>query len=212
MQATATKSPAAGTAQMRSAYAAPKPAETPAPAATPASPPPPDPSKSTSELTARFALKTQAPPEAITADKLPALHLAEALKAKKSGGGSAVARGPVLLVLLVMSMAASMAMLFWNPEPPKSASDDQRDAWQQVEVLYFGDGANPKPYQQLLRQAQQAHNKGDRRQEAALLRRVLDLLHAEQPNPEFGVTGYQTPQPPNDEHLEEQIMVLLRTP
>jgi hypothetical protein len=188
---------------MRSTYAGAKSAE------APPLPAPQDPSKSTAELTARFAPKTQAAPEAITSDTLPALHLAESQAKPKAA--SAATRGPLMVIALIVSVGASLLMLFWEPAPPRNTSSTQRDAWQQLEVLYFGDGANPKPYQQLLRQAQQAHNKQDRKQEAELLRRVLDLLHAEQPNPEFGVTGYQTPQPPNDEHLEEQVMTLLRS-
>jgi hypothetical protein len=196
---------------MRPVYAKTPATEPPAqPMSLPPAPPPQDASKSTAELTARFAPKTAAAPEAITSDRLPALHLAETLKAKKPSDGASAARGPLLIIALLVSVGFSLVLLFWNPEPSQPAANTQRDAWQQVEVLYFGDGANPKPYQRLLRQAQQAHNKGDRVQMATLLRRVLDMLHAEQPNPEFGVTGFQTPQPPNDEHLEEQIMILLR--
>ncbi len=101
-------------------------------------------------------------------------------------------------------------MLFTEPPTGKSITPGDRYAWEQLETTYFGDGAALKPYQLLLRQAQQAQHRGQQKQRDILLRQVLDLLRAERPNPAFGITGYQTPAPPNDQHLEETIMTLLR--
>lgn len=187
--------PSAGRAVFR---AASKPTATPS--AT-------DTVRSESELTATF--KRAAATTSTAPSKLPTLQLAS-VSDPSPRDAVAPSRGPLLIVLLVVSMLASAALLLWDPSVSALKTPGEHYVWEQLETIYFGAGDDLKAYQRLLREAQQAEHRGDTRQRDARLREVLELLRAEQTNPAFGVTGYQTPAPPNDQHLEELVMTLLR--
>lgn len=165
---------------------------------------------SDTELTAKFIARPKETTD-FAPSKLPSLQLADAVEKAPRASGTAI-RGPLLAIALVCSVLASAALLLYEPGTSKTITPGEYTAWQQMETHYFGNGTTLQPYQLLLRRAQQAHHRRDFKQRDALLRQVLDLLHAERTNPAFGVTGYQTPAPPNDRHLEETIMTLLRQP
>lgn len=164
---------------------------------------------SDAELTAKFIRRVPATAADLAPSKLPSLQLADTVEKAPRAKGVSV-RGPLLAITLVFSVLSSAALLLYEPTATKTVNASDRYAWEQLETVYFGDGTALKPYQRLLRQAQQAQHRGDQKQRDILLRQVLDLLHAERSNPAFGITGYQTPSPPNDQHLEETIMTLLR--
>lgn len=163
--------------------------------------------RSESELTATF--KRAVATTSTAPSKLPTLQLAS-VSDPSPRVAVAPSQGPLLTVLLVVSMLASAALLLWDPSASELKTPGEQYAWEQLETIYFGAGEDLKAYQRLLREAQQAEHRGDMRQRDARLREVLELLRAEQTNPAFGVTGYQTPAPPNDQHLEDLVMTLLR--
>ena len=71
---------------------------------------------------------------------------------------------------------------------------------------FVGEEGRPlKPYQQLLREAQLAHARGDRRKEQTAYQSVLRLLNAEDRNPHTGVTGHVE----DDERLRKLIGILM---
>jgi hypothetical protein len=117
---------------------------------------------------------------------------------------------PLLLAsLVVASFLLSAGMLLYQPGSTTERLDDSQTR-RELARDYHGDKPPFAPYQQLLRQAEQAYNQGDYDRERACYRQVLNLLHAERENRSFGLTGFQTSAPPNDRRLEELLSSLLR--
>jgi hypothetical protein len=129
---------------------------------------------------------------------------------------------PLILVALLVSVGASVAILFL-PETSNSESRNKAEARKALETYYIDtkgsiDVASPnKPYQYYLREALQAHRRGDYATELRSYRHVMNLLHSEGISETFGLTGKigeplrpgDSPLPPGDRHLEKQLSILL---
>jgi hypothetical protein len=180
--------------------------------------PPPQPPARISQ-TARFiaadpsALRVQ-----LGADgKLPELLLDDADKQQEAVAEEKPQSSPpwLLMGVFAISIAMSMAMLFMEVEGGGAVGQrSQVLARTQLKQLYTGDYPPLAPYQQRVRQALQAFQRGDRDEERRLLREVLDILHAESKSRTTGITGMiDAPDPPignpSDRHLESLISTLL---
>ena len=151
--------------------------------------------------------------------QLPQLVL---VKGQKEGAEveSTSSASPVMLaVVLAVSLGMTGIMLLFDFEMGPSDSTTKAAARAQIERYYIGrppDGKDSPPnqvfkeYQILLRRALRSHNRGDRNQERQLYRQVLNILHAEGRGTLMGVTGMiGATTPPNDDHLEKQLSLLL---
>jgi len=148
--------------------------------------------------------------------KLPELVLQDADQALEAAVARPQTSPPwLLLVVFGFSVTVSLAMLFIDsgnsPQVERRSRASARAALQQN---YAGTYPPFTPYQQKIRLALQAHQKGDRSEEKRLFREVLDILHAESKNRSTGVTGMiDAPDPPagnpSDRHLEGLISTLL---
>jgi hypothetical protein len=183
---------------------------------------PPSQSPSRISQTARFiaadpsALRVQ-----LGADgKLPELLLEDADKRIEESAAEEKAKtrsSPpwVLIGVFAASIAMSLAMLFVDVDGTGGGGlRSQAAARVQLKQLYAGDYPPLAPYQQRVRQALQAFQKGDRDEERRLLREVLDILHAESKSRTTGITGMIDAEDPpignpNDRHLESLISTLL---
>jgi hypothetical protein len=124
---------------------------------------------------------------------------------------------PLLLVLaLVASTSLSVGMLFWDTSADRPEAAVKAEARQSLIDDYIHAPPKLEPYKMLLRRALQAHSSGEYQTERRLYRQVLDMLHAEDKNREGnrrGLTGLREERdnrPPNDQHLKEQLTILLR--
>ena len=144
--------------------------------------------------------------------KLPELHLRESdarpkKEEKERGLHPAIVFGAV--ALSIVSVVVMLSIDAGGPSSEQAKSEEE--AWSVIEGEYFGDldvKARPERYQELLRDAQRAHNRGDYKARRKLLREVLEMLKAE-PNPNDrgrGLTGSKA----RDKKLEKQIAILLR--
>ena len=117
---------------------------------------------------------------------------------------------PLVLVLLpVLSLGFSALLWFVDLGPAgQSRSVSKEQARQIIQDEYFsglqGEG-HLEPYQEYLREAQQAHSRGDLKTEREMYRKVLFLLRGEH-GPFEGLTGSDK----TDKRLEEQITILLK--
>jgi hypothetical protein len=138
--------------------------------------------------------------------KLPGLQLHESA----DGGRQAKAQGTnplVLIGVLCLSVVSTMVIVFSNSSTPDRSSDDERvKARTQISRDYFTELDNQplKPYEIYLRDAQQAHVRGDKKTERAMYHKVLELLRAER-LPGESLTG--TVQ--RDKELEDCLVTLL---
>ncbi len=138
--------------------------------------------------------------------KLPELKLDEGPEKSRTQEKSAGSNPLLLVFALIASLGLSGLMLFTDFEPGASNTDRTRQARSAIEQQFFGDTTKPLvPFQVLLREAQQAHSRGDRRAERETYQRVLELLRAEQRIGFSSVTGSQV----EDKRLEELISELL---
>ncbi|HZZ73390.1 MAG TPA: hypothetical protein VFE24_14140 [Pirellulales bacterium] len=158
--------------------------------------------------TARFAAQLNAPSTvALTSEgKLPELHLTEALS--KSKHEAKRESNPVLLVVVFgVSILCTAMMLFYNPSAD-TTDKDTPDAARRALIPFYQEATGPaQPYQDLLRDSERAHARGDRKAEMNDYRHVLDLLHEEGRNQYKGLTGV----PSKDRELERLLGTLLRT-
>jgi hypothetical protein len=175
------------------------------PATVPAAPPPP------TRKTARFVTAEAAESALhLAADgKLPELHLQEVGKKDKSVAKGNAINPLLLLVLLFMSVAMSLALVLvdWGGGDPVSQRA-KANARQVIEDNYFSNLNRNDPlerYQVLLREAQEAYSRHDRATEVNRYRKVLDMLHREHGQFDKGITG----SPSRDKELEEQLTILL---
>jgi len=184
------------------------PVEVPAPPvpAAPAAPAPSagPPGTNTARLkTAASAAPTIAP----TADgKLPGLLLAEG-ETSATGGETGEKSVPLWMacVAVVGSTLLSVFLLLSESPGKKSAVSQQAEVRQQIASFYGADGSTLKPFQVLLREAQQAHSRGDRAMERQKYRQVLGLLRSEKRSKYENVTGT----PSDDEKLAQWLSILL---
>jgi len=181
-----------------------RPAAPPATASTPraqtASTPPAN--------TARFKTAASTAP-AITAaadGKLPELQLADAAAASVAGESGEKAIPLWLACMAVVgSTVISVFLLLGDVSGQKSLESRHAEARQQVAAYYGTDATALAPYQVLLREAQQAHSRGDRATERQRYRQVLGLLRAERRSKYESVTG----SPERDEQLAQNLSILL---
>jgi hypothetical protein len=158
--------------------------------------------------TARFkTAASTAPAIAAAADgKLPELQLADSMAAGAAGesGEKAV---PLWLACMAVvgSTVVSVFLLLGDVPGQKSIESRHAEARQQLAAYYGTNAAALAPYQVLLREAQQAHSRGDRGTERQRYRQVLALLRAERRSKYESVTG----SPASDEQLAESLSVLL---
>jgi hypothetical protein len=148
--------------------------------------------------------------------QLPQLTLAEVSDAEPKPQTQRFS-SPLLLVLaLAVSTMLSVAMLFWDTSSQRPEAESKADARQSLIDDYINSPPTLEPYKMLLRRALQAHSRGEYRTERQLYRQVLDMLHAEDKNRvgnRRGLTGLREERdnrPPNDQHLKEQLTILLR--
>jgi hypothetical protein len=170
-------------------------------AAPPASPQPPP-------KTARFKVAAaQSPALTPAADgKLPGLQLADAAapEGQATGQDKAV---PMWLACLAVaaSTVVSAALLLYTPPEAQSIAEQRAAARRDIAQFYGSDAAQLRPYQVLLREAQQAHSRGDHAVEQQRYRDVLRLLRAEGRSKFEGLTGT----PDSDERLYKLLAILL---
>lgn len=144
--------------------------------------------------------------------RLPELHLDEDEAKKKGDEDEGTTMNPLVLFgLLTLSVAMSVAMVLidWSA-PPTSRAEERGKARAVIEEKFFGGGSLNRtkplePYQELLRDAQREHFRGNLRKERDLYRKVLDMLRAERAAGDRGLTGSLT----NDRLLEKQLLILL---
>ena len=145
--------------------------------------------------------------------QLPTLVMEEGA-AKSDVGEHEQKSNPWLLVAVVgCSLLASLAMLLLETETRRSEAQDKTAARAALEQHYLRsfDSLRLEPYQKLLREALQAHHRGDEDLERNRYRDVLLLLHAENNNQLQGLTGsVRATSPPNDEDLARLLSILLR--
>lgn len=115
----------------------------------------------------------------------------------------------VLVLVLCISVVSSILLVMYEPAASGPANSDRRErARWVIQEDYFSnlDKSKPlEPYQLRLRQAQQAHSRGDYSVERKLYKEVLDMLRAERGAYDRGVTGSRA----RDAALEDQLKILL---
>ena len=174
-------------------------------------PPPAEPETpaSSQKKVARLAASGNAPSTVslTTEGKLPELHLAEAV-AKPKGEAPKKVNPIVLAAALTFSVVSSLAILFLSDGDKSNVTevDSAQKARSQL-MNYLPKPPNPdKPYQSLIRVADQAHARKDFADERDAYRKVLKLLREER-SPYKGLTG----SPRSDHELERLLEKLLAT-
>ena len=116
----------------------------------------------------------------------------------------------VMIGVLSLSFGLSVLMLFIDTTPGSGEAPTKAQTRRLIERSYIAQEPPLEEYQLLLRQALQAHTRGDTVRERRIYRRVLDMLHAEGKNKFKGLTGVpDADQPPNDRDLEELLSTML---
>ncbi|MBN1912054.1 MAG: hypothetical protein JW818_20195, partial [Pirellulales bacterium] len=138
---------------------------------------------------------------------LPELKLHESLTKDASQQKKTSSNPLVLMAVLSASILACILMLFWDGSG--GGHDDRKQAVEQIirDKFFNTPGGELEPYQQWLREAQLAAERGNTAQEQQLYRRVLDRLHAERDR--FDRTGL-TGSIESDDELEELVLKMLK--
>lgn len=140
--------------------------------------------------------------------KLPALKLEETAGTPVEEAGEAGSNPWLLIGVLGFSIVTSIAMLLIDASPRRGEREAKVDA--RLEILrQYVEPPNPRatrPYQQRLRQALQAHSRGDDEAERMHYRAVSDMLRAGDLHPLRGLTG----EIDSDDRLKELLTILLR--
>jgi hypothetical protein len=149
--------------------------------------------------------KTASPIQLAVDGRLPELNLQEGAD-RRSAAESAGGTNPlVLTIVLCLSVVMSTMLLFVDFGPPQSQISSRAEARRKLAEFYRQPREELLPYQQSLRDAQQAHSRGDHETEQELYRRVLRLLHAEGRSRFASVT--RTPR--EDKELEALLAILM---
>ncbi len=162
---------------------------------------------------ARFITDASGEPRVKLGDDghLPELALEEGDRPHKDQ--AAAARGGnqgLMLVALGLSIGFSLLLLFADVNPFSGNEQAKALARQKIAEFYGSESEQIKPYQARLRRALQAHSRGDRVAEKKEYHAVLDMLHAENKDPNLGLTGDMKTKTPNrDDTLEELLATLL---
>jgi len=153
--------------------------------------------------------------------QLPQLALREGEQREKKSEEKQ-GMSPLILVVLLVSVAASAAILFL-PDQSQGDSRSKAAARKDIETYYIEtrgsiDPASAnKPYQRHLREALQAHSRRDFRTERSHYRHVMNLLKSEGISKTTGLTGQigetlnssENPPVRTDRHLEKLLSILL---
>jgi hypothetical protein len=152
--------------------------------------------------------------------QLPNLQLQEGDKKDKGQGQSRSIPPVVMIPAWIVSVVLTVGIVMLNGDNGGSNVSTQvkKDALAKIEdPQFFGDPARAEllPYQRLLREARQAHARGDFKAERKYYKQVLDLLHAEtwggataagsSTRLEKGITGSRE----HDRELEQLILTVL---
>ena len=142
--------------------------------------------------------------------KLPELRLEEGGASGNPETKSHSVNPLFMLGVLSMSIVLSVLLVLLDVESPTVSGSQRQDSMRRkIEAHYFGaesiENGNLQAYQVLLRDAQRAYTRGDRKREREDYRRVLEMLRAERSVYEKGLTGSRS----RDKELENAISVLL---
>jgi len=178
-------------------------ASAPLPSPPLSAPLPPSPPARTARLK---TAASSAPAIAPAADgKLPALQLADDPTSRTADGGEKSVPLWLACVAIAGSTVLSVFLLLGDAPAQKSAHSRTAEVRQEVAGFFGNDAAPPRHYQVLLREAQQAHSRGDHATERQRYRQVLALLRSEKRSRYENVTG----SPGDDERLAELLAILL---
>jgi len=138
---------------------------------------------------------------------LPELSLDEAKASKNAAGREAQQRNPALIYLAVgMSFFMSLAMIAFDFDSTASATTGRNSARQELRSFEGKEGEPLKDYQRLIREAQRANSRGDRKEERRAYREVFERLNSEDVLKSInGLTGSKS----QDERLKELVSQLL---
>jgi hypothetical protein len=149
---------------------------------------------------------SSAPAIAPAADgKLPALQLADDPTLRTAEGGEKSVPLWLACVAIAGSTVLSVFLLLGDAPARKSLQSRTAEVRQEVAGFFGNDAAALRPYQVLLREAQQAHSRGDHATKKQRYRQVLALLRSEKRSRYENVTG----SPGDDERLAELLAILL---
>ena len=152
--------------------------------------------------------------------QLPNLQLQEGDKNDRGQGQSRSIPPVVMIMAWIVSVALTVGIVMLNGQNGSStdATQAKKDALAKIEApQFFGDPARGEllPYQRLLREARQAHARGDFKAERKYYKQVLDLLHTETwggataslsgTRLQKGVTGSRE----HDRELEQLVLTVL---
>lgn len=182
------------------------PAPIPNPAAPVAAPPVMSPARKVARLVTSDAASSTLK---LAADgQLPDLHLDQG-ESKKAEAKPRTVHPAVLFSILAVSVCVSIWLVLSDAGTPPPTGKAKADARRYIREHYFGsgtlDGGELAPYQIYLREAQQAHSRGDQKAERQSYRKVLGLLRADPAGRQRGLTGSRT----RDNELETRVMLLL---
>lgn len=136
---------------------------------------------------------------------LPELNLTEGEHRRKRQAEKSQSNPLLLVGAIAFSFLMSLLMLFVDFGSVGTNTTSKAEARHEITEYFGGEKDQPKQYQLLLRQAQQAYSRHDYDMERREYRKVLELLRAEGKNKFSGLTGSID----HDERLEELIAVLL---
>jgi hypothetical protein len=147
--------------------------------------------------------------------QLPHLQLQEDDKKTKGDGKSKSIPPAVMILVWVASVVISAVLVITlNTGESTVTTAKRKEALAVIEKDFSGDPARGSllPYQRLLRQASQAHARGDFTAERQYYKQVLDLLHTA-PRDGSGAVGHLqkgiTGSQQNDDKLKEKILAVL---
>lgn len=143
---------------------------------------------------------------------LPELHLQEVAKKEVEEIDTAPKKPLLVIGALVASFVMSIGLLLIDTSEKKTEPATKDAARAAVAKHYLSPPAKGelKPYQKLLREALQAHNRKDYATERRRYRQVLNLLRAENNSDTRGLTGLRSSKvEPNDKMLEDHLSNLL---
>ncbi len=142
--------------------------------------------------------------------KLPDLRLQEAGEGRPAEAKSRSVNPLLLYGALTLSAVMSLVLVLMDLGSPGQETSTEKDrARQQIELKFFGGGADPadlKPFQKYLRDAKQAHTDHNGKAEHDCYEKVLQMLRAERGPEERPLTG----NPETDKELESRIETILQ--
>jgi hypothetical protein len=142
--------------------------------------------------------------------RLPDLQLQEAGEGRQTETKSRSLNPLVLYGALTLSAVVSLLLFLMDWGSPGQGTSTEKDrARQQIEMKFFGGGADPadlKPFQKYLRDAKRAHTDHNDKAEHDCYEKVLQMLRADRGPDERPLTG----NPENDKELETRIETILQ--